>query len=140
MRSIPATRLLLMGMSMRRNLPPTGTAGLARSRVRGHSRLPCPPPRIAVTTFSMAASPRKRLDLTAGDGIYAYRSHSFSERPPPEGPHPLSPLPPPPNPPHRERGNPLERSCRSSPSLVSLLSVVSFLAFLPFLPGRGAGE
>src|SRR5437588_6884092 len=57
MRSIPANRLLLMGMSMRRNLPPTGTAGLARSRVRGHSRLPCPPPRIAVTTFSMAASP-----------------------------------------------------------------------------------
>src|ERR1700712_4365631 len=70
--SIPACRLLLIGMSMRRNLPPTGTAGLARSRVRGHSRLPCPPPRIAVTTFSMAASPRWRLDLTAAARIYAY--------------------------------------------------------------------
>src|SRR5215210_6167000 len=59
-RSIPACRLLLMGMSIRRNLPPIGTAGLARSRVRGHSRLPWPPPRIAVITFSIELSPPSR--------------------------------------------------------------------------------
>src|SRR5215218_5363135 len=51
-RSMPACRLLLIGMSIRRNLPPIGTAGFARSRVSGQSRLPCPPPRIAVITFS----------------------------------------------------------------------------------------
>src|SRR5262245_38957618 len=57
MRSMPACRLLLSGMSMRRNLPPTGTAGLARSRVSGHRRLPCPPPSTAVTTFRIARPP-----------------------------------------------------------------------------------
>src|SRR5688572_20066910 len=57
-RSMPACRLLLIGMSIRRNLPPIGTAGFARSRVSGQSRLPCPPPRIAVVTFSMELSPR----------------------------------------------------------------------------------
>ena len=50
MRSMPACRLLEMGTSMRRNLPATGTAGLARSRVSGQSRAPWPPPRMAVTT------------------------------------------------------------------------------------------
>src|SRR6202035_5723377 len=30
-------------MSMMRYSPPNGTAGLARSRVKGHNRSPCPP-------------------------------------------------------------------------------------------------
>ena len=54
MRSMPACRLLEMGTSMSRNLPATGTAGLARSRVSGHSRAPWPPPRMAVTTSRIA--------------------------------------------------------------------------------------
>src|SRR5271170_979781 len=36
--------------SMMRYLPPNGTAGLARSRVRGCSRVPCPP---AITSASV---------------------------------------------------------------------------------------
>src|SRR5262245_22852408 len=44
---------LLMGMSMRRYLPPIGTAGLLRSIVRGYSRVPRPPPRIRLRTLSM---------------------------------------------------------------------------------------
>src|SRR5688572_16197293 len=43
-------------MSIRRNFPPKGTAGLARSRVSGQRRCPCPPPRIAVTTSRIARS------------------------------------------------------------------------------------
>src|SRR5947199_10780410 len=57
MRSIPACRLLLIGMSISRNFPPTGTAGFARSRVRGQRRDPCPPPRMVVTIFSMSPLP-----------------------------------------------------------------------------------
>src|SRR3954466_8293753 len=64
MRSMPPCRLLLIGMSIRRNLPPTGTAGFARSRVRGHNRLPCPPPRMAVTTFSTTPPSKGRGYLT----------------------------------------------------------------------------
>ena len=35
---------LEIGMSTRRYLPASGTAGLLRSRVNGNSRRPCPPP------------------------------------------------------------------------------------------------
>src|SRR6266403_1106842 len=37
-------RQLLIGMSTRRYLPASGTAGLARSFVKGNSRVPAPPP------------------------------------------------------------------------------------------------
>src|SRR6185295_328918 len=40
----PEFRQLLIGISTRRYLPPRGTAGLARSLVRGNSRVPAPPP------------------------------------------------------------------------------------------------
>src|SRR5882757_1481145 len=45
---------LLMGMSMRRYLPPIGTAGFERLRVSGNRRVPRPPPRMIARTSSMA--------------------------------------------------------------------------------------
>jgi len=42
----PELRQLEMGMSINRNLPPIGTAGLERSLVNGYKREPTPPPRI----------------------------------------------------------------------------------------------
>ncbi len=56
MRLIPEFRELEMGISTSRYLPPMGTAGLARSRVRGKSLLPCPPPRIIEITDSIMRS------------------------------------------------------------------------------------
>ena len=47
-------RQLLMGMSMRRYLPPMGTAGLLRCRVRGNRREPRPPPRMTASTSFIA--------------------------------------------------------------------------------------
>src|SRR5438309_731679 len=44
---------LLMGMSIRRYFPTTGTAGLERCRVRGNKRDPRPPPRIRARTERM---------------------------------------------------------------------------------------
>src|SRR4051812_13136930 len=44
---------LEMGMSTRRYLPARGTAGLARSLVKGKSRLPAPPPIITDKTLLM---------------------------------------------------------------------------------------
>ena len=41
---------LLMGMSTSRYLPASGTAGLARSLVRGKSRVPAPPPMMTART------------------------------------------------------------------------------------------
>src|SRR5213080_645424 len=58
----------LIGMSISRNFPPTGTAGFARSRVRGQRRDPCPPPRMAVTIFSMIPLPQAR-------GILSQETH-----------------------------------------------------------------
>src|SRR3954464_14862886 len=46
MRLIPLLMQLEMGTSISRYLPATGTAGLARSWVRGNSRAPWPPPRM----------------------------------------------------------------------------------------------
>src|SRR5688500_9173405 len=54
MRSTSACRLLLIGTSIRRKRPPTGTAGLARVLVSGQRRLPWPPPSTAVTTSRRA--------------------------------------------------------------------------------------
>src|SRR5262245_58850791 len=39
-----------IGISMRRYLPPIGTAGLERSMVRGYRRVPRPPPRMRLKT------------------------------------------------------------------------------------------
>src|SRR2546423_15678445 len=44
-----------MGTSTRRYLPPSGTAGFDRSRVKGCSRLPAPPPRITANKLRLEA-------------------------------------------------------------------------------------
>jgi hypothetical protein len=44
---------LEMGMSTRRYLPPSGTAGFERSSVSGDSRVPAPPPRITARIFGL---------------------------------------------------------------------------------------
>src|SRR5208337_672260 len=55
---IPELTKLLRTKSIIRYLPPKGTAGLARSRVRGWSRVPCPP---AITNATvLIASPDLR--------------------------------------------------------------------------------
>src|SRR5215470_10493880 len=46
----PELRQLLMGTSISRYLPPSGTAGLERSCVSGKSRFPAPPARIIEST------------------------------------------------------------------------------------------
>ncbi len=43
------------GMSTRRYLPPSGTAGLDRIRVKGNKRVPAPPPRITARRFRFVA-------------------------------------------------------------------------------------
>src|SRR5215217_390430 len=50
MRISPELMQLETGMSMSLYLPPSGTAGFARSFVRGASRCPAPPPRITANT------------------------------------------------------------------------------------------
>src|SRR5438132_3426489 len=50
MRLIPLLRQLLIGTSISRYFPATGTAGLARNCVRGNRRAPCPPPSIKLRT------------------------------------------------------------------------------------------
>ena len=44
----------LIGISMRRYLPPIGTAGFDRECVSGNSRVPRPPPRMIARTCRMA--------------------------------------------------------------------------------------
>src|SRR5438067_264626 len=56
MRLRPLLMQLLIGISMSRYFPATGTAGLLRSLVRGKSRVPRPPPRMRLRTFRMRAS------------------------------------------------------------------------------------
>ena len=46
----PELMQLEMGISTRRYLPASGTAGLARSLVSGKSRVPCPPPMMTERT------------------------------------------------------------------------------------------
>src|SRR5688572_21837607 len=45
-----------MGTSTSRYFPASGTAGLARSRVSGKSRVPAPPPRMTASTRSMSGA------------------------------------------------------------------------------------
>src|SRR5947208_16500283 len=51
MRRRPELMQLEIGMSTSRYLTASGTAGLARSLVRGKRRLPCPPPMITESTL-----------------------------------------------------------------------------------------
>src|SRR5437870_10401330 len=51
MRRRPELMQLEIGISTRRYLPARGTAGLARSLVRGNKRVPCPPPMITESTL-----------------------------------------------------------------------------------------
>src|SRR5437016_13626562 len=46
----PELRQLLIGTSIRRYFPPSGTAGFDRSFVRGNNRLPAPPARTIDST------------------------------------------------------------------------------------------
>src|SRR5437867_1133876 len=65
MRRIPELTQLDSGKSMMRNLPPKGTAGLARQSVRFLSRLPRPPARInAYAFFVMTLT--KRISASLG--------------------------------------------------------------------------
>ena len=54
---VSACMQLLMGMSIRRYLPPIGTAGFERCWVSGKSRVPRPPPRISASTSLFTAIP-----------------------------------------------------------------------------------
>ena len=49
-RRMSACRQLLIGMSIRRYLPPIGTAGFDRCCVSGKRRVPWPPPRMIART------------------------------------------------------------------------------------------
>src|SRR6059058_1582904 len=55
----PELMQLEIGMSTRRYLPASGTAGLARSRISGNSRVPCPPPMIMERTLLVLADMRE---------------------------------------------------------------------------------
>src|SRR3954465_11375084 len=51
MRFMPELMQFEIGISTRRALPASGTAGLERSRVSGNRRVPCPPPMMMERTF-----------------------------------------------------------------------------------------
>src|SRR5687767_8234109 len=55
MRWMSACRQPLIGISIRRYLPPIGTAGLDRVAVKGKSREPCPPPRMTASVSFIAS-------------------------------------------------------------------------------------
>src|SRR5215211_5320219 len=55
-RSSPELMQLETGTSTRRYLPASGTAGLARWRVSGNSRVPAPPPRITASIRFIAGA------------------------------------------------------------------------------------
>src|SRR5215831_20127831 len=54
---------LEIGMSTRRYLPASGTAGLALSLVSGNNRVPCPPPMITESTLLVLAVCRPVCDM-----------------------------------------------------------------------------
>src|SRR5690606_31244925 len=56
-----------IGTSTRRYFPASGTAGLARSLVRGKSRVPAPPPRI---TASVSFMTDRRYGVVSGVGVH----------------------------------------------------------------------
>src|SRR5690349_14417899 len=56
MRLRPELMQLEMGISTRRYLPASGTAGLERSRVSGKRRVPWPPPMMIERTFPIVTA------------------------------------------------------------------------------------
>src|SRR4051794_36571318 len=62
----PELRQLLIGISTRRYLPPSGTAGLARSFVRGKRRVPAPPPMITARGRSVVPGGSVGADIEPG--------------------------------------------------------------------------
>src|SRR5690242_7133939 len=54
---------LEIGISTRRYLPASGTAGLARSFVKGNSRVPWPPPMITASTLLLFTDWRPVCDI-----------------------------------------------------------------------------
>src|SRR6185503_19824761 len=65
MRRMPACRHPLIGTSIRRYLPPIGTAGFDRVAVSGNSREPWPPPRM-IASVSL---------VTTGTGVQSCGRH-----------------------------------------------------------------
>src|ERR1700686_2252341 len=66
MELIPELMKLLRTKSMIRYLPPKGTAGLARSRVRGKRRVPLPPARTMPNTRRCKAPGTAKADSRSG--------------------------------------------------------------------------
>src|SRR4029453_13304539 len=61
MRWISELMQLLIGMSIKRYFAPRGTAGFARSFVKGYSRVPAPPPKMIAKTRFMRLSSMVRV-------------------------------------------------------------------------------
>src|ERR1039457_4663222 len=59
----PELMQLEMGMSTRRYLPASGTAGLARSLVSGNNRVPWPPPMMTESTLLVLTDCRPVCDI-----------------------------------------------------------------------------
>lgn len=57
-----------MGMSTKRYLPASGTAGLARSLVRGKSLVPAPPPMTMPKVF-LESSDSLSMEVKGAEGI-----------------------------------------------------------------------
>src|ERR1017187_6467097 len=65
---MPELMKLLSTKSMMRYLPPKGTAGLARSLVRGQSRVPLPPARTMPSTRIRIGFSRILFQAAVGNG------------------------------------------------------------------------
>src|SRR5882672_6078981 len=66
-----------IGTSTRRYLPPRGTAGFDRSRVKGCRRLPAPPPRITANKLRLEAIRVGAKDIGKGVGVSRVRDNQF---------------------------------------------------------------
>src|SRR5262245_65184531 len=66
MRWISELMQLLIGMSIKRYFAPRGTAGFARSFVKGYSRVPAPPPKMIAKTRFMRLSSMVRVACGPG--------------------------------------------------------------------------
>src|ERR1043166_6874373 len=67
---------LLIGISTRRYFPPSGTAGFARSLVRGKRRVPAPPPIMIDNVFSVVPGGRACVITGKESPEYPRRSRS----------------------------------------------------------------
>src|SRR5579859_3783574 len=80
MRRRSALMQLLIGMSTSRYLPPNGTAGLARSFVRGKRRVPAPPPMITATSSDGRGSGTAEVTLESYGRPYGSASRRLGIR------------------------------------------------------------